>query len=131
MKLYTPEHYADPTGALAVARAMGAPRFNADRQWPVVYICAPGETRRYCRFAVGSGYLPVAPAIWFPQFMDLGDPTQRRIEEAFRKIMIGKCRQMWIFGDRVTDEMAMEMKKARKRGMLMRRFTTEGEEVWD
>ena len=63
MKLYTPEHYADPTGAMAVASVLGAPRFNANREWPVVYICVPGDHRRYCRLAVGNGYLPVAPAI--------------------------------------------------------------------
>ena len=50
---------------------------------PIVYICSPyaGDiesnttaARRYCRFAVESGYIPIAPHLLFPQFLNDSDP---------------------------------------------------------
>lgn len=46
---------------------------------PIIYICSPyfGDTKtnvenakRYSRFAVDKHYLPIAPHIYFTQFMD-------------------------------------------------------------
>lgn len=50
---------------------------------PIVYICSPytgdikanvENARRYCRFAADTGYIPMAPHLLFPQFLDDANP---------------------------------------------------------
>ena len=58
---------------------------------PIVYICSPyagdietntAAARRYCRFAVEAGYIPIAPHLLFPQFLNDADPNAARIIDA-------------------------------------------------
>ena len=55
---------------------------------PIVYICSPyaGDVdgnvtaaQRYSRFAVDKGYIPIAPHLLFPQFLDDNDPKERQL----------------------------------------------------
>ena len=55
---------------------------------PIVYICSPyaGDiagnveaARRYSRFAVDKGYIPIAPHLLYPQFLDDADPDEREL----------------------------------------------------
>ena len=72
------EQYPDPTAYAALkaieneCRALRAFR-------PIVYICSPyagdvernvDAARRYSRFAVEAGYIPIAPHLLFPQFLN-------------------------------------------------------------
>lgn len=75
---YNSEGYPDPTaqGALEMIEQ----EEHALRAFrPIVYICSPyaGDieanvvaARRYSRFAVDAGYIPIAPHLLFPQFLD-------------------------------------------------------------
>lgn len=140
MFVYTPEYYPDPTGALAVDRVAAAvPRFMPRKDIGMVYICSPfagdvernkKQARRYCRFAVGCGQMPIAPHLFFPQFMNDADPEQRALAMRFCKMLLGKCRQLWVFGDRISAGMAEEIERARRRGMPIRYFNSECEEVY-
>lgn len=75
VNMYNSEGYYDPTAYEALmtiekeAKALRAFR-------PVVYICSPlagdvernqEKARTYCRFAVDSGCIPIAPHIYFTQ----------------------------------------------------------------
>ena len=63
-------------------------RKNESASRPLVYICSPyshgcindniENARRYSRFAVDTHYVPIAPHLLFPQFMDdgLGEDRQ-------------------------------------------------------
>ena len=55
---------------------------------PIVYICSPfaGDidtnlkaARAYSRFAVEAGYIPIAPHLLFPQFLNGADPQEREL----------------------------------------------------
>ena len=55
---------------------------------PLVYISSPlsgnvaenmEKARRYCRFALEQGRIPLAPHLLYPQFMDDGDPEEREL----------------------------------------------------
>ena len=145
----SPEYYPDPTPAAAVARVMSAvcsppPRGSSRppvprRERPVVYICSPfsgneevnrHRARAFCRFAVRSGYLPIAPHLLFPQFMDDSDPDERELALSFCNVLLGKCHQLWVFGDRISEGMAREIGRARRRAMRIRYFTNDFEEVY-
>ena len=131
------EGYYDPTAYEALtkieqeARALRAFR-------PVVYICSPlaGDTERnqenartYCRFAVDAGCVPIAPHIYFPQFMNDNDRKERDLALFMDIVLLSKCAELWVFGEEVTRSMSIEIEKAKRKGQLIRYFTESCEEV--
>lgn len=72
---FNPEGYYDPTAYQALTNIEEEKRKTRFR--PIVYVCSPyaGDTekntanvRRYCRFVVDKGSIPLAPQLFFPQF---------------------------------------------------------------
>ena len=130
------EGYFDPTTYTALSNIEAEERKARFR--PVVYVCSPfsGNTernaenaRRYCRFAVDSGFVPFAPHLLFPQFMNDAVSDERELALFMAIIMLTKCAELWVFGDRISKGMAQEIRKAEARNMLIRYFTTSCEEV--
>ena len=102
---------------------------------PLVYVCSPfsGDTqantekaRRYSRFAVDRGAIPIAPHLLFPQF--LSEDTERELAMFMDMVLLTKCEQLWVFGDRVSEGMRREIDKSKKRHMTIRYFTEDLEE---
>jgi hypothetical protein len=131
------EHYLDLTAAEALANVAREERAKANKYRPLVYICSPyaGEVeyninraRGYCRLAVSKGYIPLAPHLHYPQFMDDDDSEQRQMGLFFALVLLGKCDEMWVFGNRITEGMAREIDVAERRGIFIRRFNDKGEE---
>ena len=111
---------------------------HASRFRPIVYICSPfsGDTennlknaRRYSRFAVDQGYLPIAPHLLFPQFMDDSVQAERDLAMRMNIILLTKCVELWAFGDRISKGMSIEIARARRKGQTVRFFTDQCEEV--
>lgn len=130
------EGYYDPTAGEALLNVMREERKKGQKV--LVYICSPysedieGNTKRareYCRFAVAQNCIPLAPHLYFPQFMEEGDPEQRSLGIAFGLVLQGRCREVWVFGRRISRGMAVEIEKARERNLRLRYFTEECEEV--
>lgn len=80
------EGYPDPTAGEALANIQNSEKQALRAFRPIVYICSPysgdvegnvAAARRYCRFAVDQGYIPIAPHLLFPQFLDDSDPKER------------------------------------------------------
>ncbi|MEM5767718.1 MAG: DUF4406 domain-containing protein [Bacillota bacterium] len=131
------EHYLDLTAGEALANVAREERAKANKYRPLVYICSPyaGEVeyninraRGYCRLAVSKGYIPLAPHLHYPQFMDDDDREQRQLGLFFALVLLGKCDEMWVFGSRISEGMAREIDAAERRGILIRRFNDKGEE---
>ena len=125
-----PEH-------IAALSSDGAAR-KEKRYRPLVYICSPfaGDTKHniirvlgYCRFAVSKGYIPLAPHLHYPQFMDDSYQKERELGLYFALVLLSKCDELWVFGHRVSDGMAREISKAKKQGIPIRHFTEKCEEV--
>ena len=134
---YNSEGYPDPTafGALSSieneARALRAFR-------PIVYICSPfaGDieknvvaTRTYSRFAVEQGYIPIAPHLLFPQFLNDTDPKERELGLFFGNAIMSKCSEVWVFGSHISSGMEAEIKRAKWKNYRLRYFTENLEEV--
>lgn len=105
---------------------------------PIVYICSPyagdvennvAAARRYSRFAVENGYIPIAPHLLFPQFLDDTNPKERELGLLFGNALLSKCAEMWVFGDRISEGMDAEIKRAVWKGHRIRYFTGACEEV--
>jgi hypothetical protein len=130
--------YPDPTAKEAIANVMREGETERRRFRPLVYICSPyagdvvGNTSRaltYCRFAVAKGCIPLAPHLHYPRFMDDGDADERALGLSFALVLLCKCAEIWVFGDRISDGMATEIAKAIKRKMPIRYFGEQCEEV--
>jgi hypothetical protein len=87
-----------------------------------VYICSPlkgnvernmARARIYCRFAFERGYVPVAPHIYFPQFLDDGDKYERAAGMRYGLEQLWQCREVWVFGENISDGMRAEIELAR------------------
>ena len=98
---------------------------------PIVYICSPyagdiechiRRAQGYCRFAVSKNCIPIAPHLLFPQFMEEDDPEQRRLGIFFGLILQKKCKEVWVFGRNISRGMAVEIEKAKERGLPIRFF---------
>lgn len=133
------EGYADETPFLAMPELRAEERRRAKlARRPLVYVCSPyaGEieanvaaARRYSRFAVIRGAIPVAPHLLYPQFMDDGSPEERALALRFGQILLDKCQELWSFGERVSSGMEAEIARAKRRGMEIRHFTDDLKEV--
>jgi hypothetical protein len=134
---FNSEGYYDPTayGALSAIEAEGK-ALRAFR--PIVYICSPfsGDVdsnimaaQRYSRFAVDKGYIPIAPHLLFPQFLDDNDPKERQLGLFFGNALMSKCAEVWVFGSTISAGMDAEIKRAKWKDYRLRYFTEECEEV--
>lgn len=134
---FNSEGYYDPTafGALSVIeteeKALRAFR-------PIVYICSPfsgdvdgnvAAAQRYSRFAVDKGYIPVAPHLLFPQFLDDNDPKERQLGLFFGNALMSKCAEVWVFGSTISAGMETEIKRAKWKDYRLRYFNENCEDV--
>lgn len=129
------EGYQDPTAHMALLTIK-----KEDRVFrPLVYICSPysgdvesnvARARDYCRFAVTEkNAIPFAPHLLLPQYMEDSDPQQRELAMFMNMVFLGKCNELWVFGQCRSEGMQQEIAKAKKRRMTIRYFTEEMQEV--
>ena len=131
------EGYMDPTAYEAMSliekeeRALRAFR-------PIIYICSPyagdieknvNAARGYSRFAVDKGFIPIAPHLLFPQFLDDSDERERELGLFFGNALMSKCAEVWVFGSIISPGMAAEIKRAKWKDYRLRYFNENCEEV--
>lgn len=135
---FNSEGYYDPVVYEALTRVEREERAAraAAAYRPLVYICSPyaGDTERntfkaraFSRFAVEKKCIPLAPHLLFPQFVD--EETERWLGLKMGIVLMGKCEQVWVFGDVISAGMAAEIEKARKQQKRIRYFTEDLKEV--
>ena len=125
-----PEGYADPVPYQAIS--------NMDKEqkryMPMVYICSAysgdveGNTekaRRYSRFAVDAGRIPIAPHLLLPQFME--EESERELAMFMDIAILSKCRELWVFG-KPTAGMLSEIAYAERKQMTIKYFNEECKE---
>lgn len=94
---------------------------------PMVYICSPysGDiqrntelARRYSRYAVNCGYIPLAPHLLLPQF--ISEKTERELAIRIGIQLLEKCQELWICGKRISEGMLCEIVRANEIGLKIR-----------
>ena len=134
---YNSEGYYDPTTYEALSSIEKEERsLRAFR--PIVYICSPyagdvetnvQKARRYCRFAVDKGYIPIAPHLLFTQFLNDDNPKERQLGIFFGNAVMSKCSEVWVFGEHISNGMEAEIKRAKWKNYRLRYFNEDLEEV--
>ncbi|MFR5252110.1 MAG: hypothetical protein ACLTF5_04725 [Butyricicoccus sp.] len=132
------EGYPDPTAGEALSRIAANEKQSLRAFRPIVYICSPfsgdvegnvNNARRYSRFAVDKGYIPIAPHLLFPQFLDDDNPEERELGLFFGNALMSKCAEVWVFGSRISSGMEAEIKTRQVEGLSLALFTEECQEV--
>lgn len=138
--IHNSEGYVDPTAFEALSGIEQEEQKALRAFRPIVYICSPyagaietnvAAARRYSRFAVEKGYIPIAPHLLFPQFLNDSDPNERELGLFFGNAIMSKCSEIWVFGSTISNGMAAEIKRARWKNYRLRYFTEELEEKND
>lgn len=138
--IHNSEGYVDPTAFEALSGIEHEEQKALRAFRPIVYICSPyaGDieanvvaARRYSCFAVEKSYIPIAPHLLFPQFLNDSDPNERELGLFFRNAIMSKCSKIWVFGSKISNGMAAEINRARWKNYRLRYFTEELEEKND
>ena len=128
---YNKEGYLDltPYKAMKSIEKKNKPRFPFH---PMVYICSPfagdvetnvENARRYSRFAVEQGYLPITPHLLYPQFLNDDSQRERDLGLFFGLILLDRCTEVWVFGEHISAGMKAEIERAETRGQIIRHYT--------
>ena len=134
---FNSEGYYDPTTYEALSSIENEERSLRTFR-PIVYICSPyagdvetnvQKARRYCRFAVDKGYIPIAPHLLFTQFLNDDNPKERQLGIFFGNAVMSKCSEVWVFGEHISNGMEAEIKRAKRKNYRLRYFNEDLEEV--
>ena len=134
---FNSEGYYDPTAYEALT-AIEKEKKALRAFRPIVYICSPyagdveanvSAAQKYSRFAVDNCYIPIAPHLLFPQFLNDDDPKERQLGLFFGNALMSKCSEVWVFGDCVSAGMEAEINRAKWKNYRLRYFTNTCEEV--
>ena len=128
VSFYNAEGYSDPVPFEAINSIEREEKKAKYR--PLVYICSPfagdeeGNTmkaRKYSRFAVDNKAIPIAPHLLLPQFME--EATERELAMFMNMVLLGRCTELWVFGERISEGMESEIQRAKQKRMTIRYFT--------
>lgn len=136
---YNSEGYPDPTTYGALSKIEN--EIKAARAYrPIVYVCSPfsgnveentANARKYSRFAVERGYIPIAPHLLYPQFLNDNDPVERELGLYFGNVLMSHCAEVWVFGETISTGMDAEIRRAKRKNYRLRYFNSTLEEVPD
>ena len=72
----------------------------------LIYICSPlrgdyqenqRKAKQHCREALQAGYIPIAPHIYFTQFLDDENPDERQQGMAAGLELLQMCQELWAY----------------------------------
>ncbi|AND85587.1 DUF4406 domain-containing protein [Clostridium tyrobutyricum] len=136
---FNSEGYYDPTPYAAITNVIKGLKTEKNSVFkPLVYICSTysgnieinvKKARAFCRFALEMNRIPLAPHLLFPQFMNDDIPQERELAMFMNMVLLGKCNELWVFGNTISNGMAQEIERAKKRKQLIRYFNEKLQEV--
>jgi hypothetical protein len=125
---YNAEGYYDPTAFEALTNI----EKEKKQKKKIVFICSPfagdieGNTiraRRYGRFAMTEKVVPIIPHLMYPQFLEEDNPEERQLGIDMGLVLLSKCYQLWVFGNKISSGMSVEIARAKKWNIPVRYFT--------
>ena len=113
------------------------PKTQAEQR-KLVYVCSPYRVRNAkpgteayqkeldanirraksaCKLITDLGYIPIAPHLYFTQFLDDETPEERELGMLLGSELLAKCDELWAFGTEATEGMQREIAQAKANGM--------------
>ena len=90
-----------------------------------IFICSPLrgnvesniiKARRYCREEVLKGNIPIAPHIYFTQFLDENNSEERELGIQLGIELLKQCDELHVYGSVISEGMQKEIKIWRELG---------------
>jgi hypothetical protein len=90
---------------------------------PLIYVCSPlkdnmkqniKKAQQYCRFVAECHAIPIAPHLYFTQFLDDASTEERLLGLKLGISILPRCSAIWVFGDKISSGMRHELDSARK-----------------
>ena len=95
-----------------------------------IYICSPYaayenhsvadnivHARRECRKAVELGYNPLASHLFYTQFLNDNNPSERETGLRLGLEMLGLCEELWVCSEHISGGMKAEIEQAKQLGI--------------
>lgn len=79
-----------------------------------------------CTFATLRGCEPIAPHLYYPQFLNDNDDYERALGMELGLKALRSCDELWIISPRISSGMSAEIKEAQKCGIPVLVFTAAG-----
>ena len=86
------------------------------------------RTQIACSLLTKLGLLPIAPHLYFPQFLNDDDPKEREKGMMLGRELLCGCDELWAFGGRISEGMEAEIKQAKASDIPVR-FCDEPEDA--
>lgn len=84
------------------------------------------KAKGYARFVVKEcGAIPIAPHIYFTQFLDDTLPEDRAFGTMAGLMLLSDCDELWYFGDSVSQGMVREIIAAKEQNIPVRYISNE------
>lgn len=92
-----------------------------------IYVCSPlrgnpedniRNAQRYCEYVMREfGFVPIAPHIYFTQFLDDNIPEEREFGLKAGLSLLSDCDELWYFGETISQGMYTEIRHAIRKGI--------------
>ena len=66
-----------------------------------------------CELLTKLGYLPIAPHLYFPQFLNDNNLEERETGMMLGRELLCGCDELWVFGQHISEGMEAEIKQAK------------------
>ena len=95
----------------------------------LVYICSPyaGDiennvefAKAACRYAIEHSNAPLAVHLLYPLVLNDAVPEERKIGIQMGLRVLSSCEELWVFGDKISHGMELEISEAKRMGMPIR-----------
>ncbi len=116
---FNKEGYYDPTAYEAL---INIEKENKGKK-KLVFICSPYKgdietntirAMRYGRYAVSKNQVPIIPHLMYPRFLNEDNHEERALGLEMGLVLLSKCQEIWVFGNRISKGMEIEIIKAKK-----------------
>ena len=96
-----------------------------------VFICSPyrgnieentKSAQFFSKIIIGTGRVPVAPHLYFPQFLNEENPHERMNGIEMGLELMNVCDEVYVFGFTITEGMKFELEHARKKCIPVRLY---------
>jgi len=96
-----------------------------------VFICSPyrGNIEEntkaatfFAKIIIGTGRIPIAPHLYFPQFLDEDNPNERMNGIEMGLELMDLCDEVYVLGFNITEGMKFELAHAREKRIPVRLY---------
>ena len=96
-----------------------------------IFICSPFRgnieentkaAQFFAKVIIGTGRIPIAPHLYFPQLLDEDDPNERMNGIEMGLELMDVCDEVYVLGFNITEGMRFELNHAREKRIPVRLY---------